>query len=141
METEPADSQATQHVSRELHELSEQTYQQLLRGNYKMIDIDIPMSLVRADLNFTTETRIIWFQLHNHMRNNAERGLFKSPSLSELARHSGYTVAGVGYMINTLENAGYVKTKKTKGTASTVFEFVANPIQIIEENQPIQGAA
>jgi DNA-binding transcriptional regulator YhcF (GntR family) len=103
-----------------------------------MIDIDIPMNLVRADLPVTTETRVVWFLLHIHMRANAEKGIFKSPSLRELAEHTGYTRGGVDYMIKSLEKAGYLEIKVTKGTETNIYERIDNPLQIIQSTQQLK---
>jgi len=99
-----------------------------------MIEIDIPMSLVRADLPITTETRVVWFLLHIQMRSNAENGIFKSPSLRELAEHTGYTRGGVDYMIKSLVKAGYLEIKVTKGTETNIYERIDNPLQVIQGN-------
>ena len=106
-----------------------------------MLDIDMPMNLVRAKLPegsdnpITTNAKIVWFLLHNHMRKNAEVGVYKSPPLSELARYTGLTRGGVNNTIKSLENAGYIDVKITHGTETNVYTRVEDPLQIIQQPQ------
>ena len=82
----------------------------------------------------TIPTKVTWYVLFRTLAGNAETGAFKPPTLEELAEITGLTKAGVRYIIKTLCELGFVKTRQFSKTDLIHYYFVKNPLEDLAVN-------
>jgi hypothetical protein len=107
-----------------------------------MVDIDSSLQLLIQtpvqDGNgnpLKLHAKYVWFLIHQTLKDNAANNVFKSPAIRDIATLTGLTRTGVHNIIKTLRDAGLMQFSSFAKTGPTTFEYVADPLQIIQTTQ------
>jgi hypothetical protein len=82
----------------------------------------------------TLQAKYVWFLIHQTLKDNAANNIYKPPAIKDIATLTGLTRTGVHNIIKALKKAGLMKFSSFAKTGPTTFEYVADPLQVIQNN-------
>lgn len=103
-----------------------------LQMPFKFFQAELPNE---QDKNLTANDRLVWFYLHKFMTENAKDEIYRSPTISEIAKETNLTSSGVYEILKLLEEVGYIETKQKRAGESVVFDKVVNPFKVLKDLQ------